>query len=371
MPKKMSQEEVILQFKNIHGDKYGYEKVAYLSSRNKITIYCKKCKEYFDQLPSSHKQGNGCPFCSGNKLNDKNKISTLRPDLIKYFVNEEDVNNYTIGSGREVLLECPNCKTPKKMVIKTLSRQGFSCSKCSDGISTPEKFCLNLLEQLNIEYEKEKKFEWSQNKRYDFYIPSLNTIIETHGEQHFIESNLKKRGLAEEQKNDTLKMNMIKNNIEKYIVVDCRKSDFKHLKENFIFSLKDIFDLSNINWNEIWLKSQKSIIIDVWESWENRKEEDTIKELAKKHQISTATFTRYLKKGKEISKCDYTPGENEKIGMIGRKKVCQFMLDGTFVKEYDSVIQAHKETNISKSGVSNCCNKKQKTAGGFKWEFKK
>ena len=50
-------------------------------------------------------------------------------------------------------------------------------------------------------------FEWSENKRYDVYIPYLNCIVENHGEQHYNNSfkSLNGRTLEEEQKNDKYK----------------------------------------------------------------------------------------------------------------------------------------------------------------------
>lgn len=48
---------------------------------------------------------------------------------------------------------------------------------------------------------------------------------------------------------------------------------------------------------------------------------------------------------------------------LGRKKVDQFGLDGTFIKTWDSL----KETGIN--GVANCCNGKSKTSKGFQWRW--
>jgi hypothetical protein len=48
-----------------------------------------------------------------------------------------------------------------------------------------------LLERNNIQFEKEKKFDWlkyESNMRLDFYLPELNIAIECHGPQHFIQT---------------------------------------------------------------------------------------------------------------------------------------------------------------------------------------
>jgi predicted nucleic acid-binding Zn-ribbon protein len=48
-----------------HGGKYCYDKVKYVNTRTKITIICKKHGEDFEQTPASHLSGKGCPKCGG------------------------------------------------------------------------------------------------------------------------------------------------------------------------------------------------------------------------------------------------------------------------------------------------------------------
>lgn len=53
------------------------------------------------------------------------------------------------------------------------------------------------------------------------------------------------------------------------------------------------------------------------------------------------------------------------------KKVLQFDLDNNFIKEYNSISEAQRQTNIkSISNISLCCNGKYKQAGGYIWKFK-
>lgn len=50
-------------------------------------------------------------------------------------------------------------------------------------------------------------------------------------------------------------------------------------------------------------------------------------------------------------------------------KVNQFNIDGTFIKEWDSGQLAATTLGLLKSKISNCCNGKRKTHGGFTWSF--
>jgi len=62
----LTAEEVIEQFREIHGDRYDYSKVKYVKARTKVTIICPNHGD-FEQTPNSHKNGNGCPSCRGTK----------------------------------------------------------------------------------------------------------------------------------------------------------------------------------------------------------------------------------------------------------------------------------------------------------------
>ncbi len=65
-------DRLINDFKAIHGDTYNYQKVKFERIDKLITILCKIHGE-FKQLPYIHKQGSGCPTCAGQNL-DTNKV---------------------------------------------------------------------------------------------------------------------------------------------------------------------------------------------------------------------------------------------------------------------------------------------------------
>jgi protein-arginine kinase activator protein McsA len=73
---KLNVQDVILDFKRIHGDKYDYSKVIYKNNNSKVTIICPKHGEFL-QTPESHKLGSNCPKCIGKQLS--------LPELISQF----------------------------------------------------------------------------------------------------------------------------------------------------------------------------------------------------------------------------------------------------------------------------------------------
>lgn len=61
---RLTSDNLIKQFREVHGDKYNYSKMVYENTHSKITIICSKHGE-FEQLPLHHKKGIGCSKCNG------------------------------------------------------------------------------------------------------------------------------------------------------------------------------------------------------------------------------------------------------------------------------------------------------------------
>lgn len=62
-----------------------------------------------------------------------------------------------------------------------------------------------------------------------------------------------------------------------------------------------------------------------------------------------------------------------KIGKTFSKKkraVVQYDLSGVQIKEYESLSQAERETNIKTQHICSCCKNQQKTASGYIWKYK-
>ncbi|NTW31486.1 MAG: zinc-ribbon domain-containing protein, partial [Bacteroidetes bacterium] len=49
----------------VHGDQYDYSKIIHVYASEKVIIICKKHNYEFSQRPHDHLRGSGCPICSG------------------------------------------------------------------------------------------------------------------------------------------------------------------------------------------------------------------------------------------------------------------------------------------------------------------
>lgn len=54
---------------------------------------------------------------------------------------------------------------------------------------------------------------------------------------------------------------------------------------------------------------------------------------------------------------------------FGNKKVIMLDKNNNKINIFDSINEASKKTNIIATSIGKCCNKKQKTAGGYVWEY--
>lgn len=59
---KKTQDDVLIAFKNIHGDEFLYERFIYVNDYSKVTVTCRIHGD-FHLTPNSHKRGTKCPTC--------------------------------------------------------------------------------------------------------------------------------------------------------------------------------------------------------------------------------------------------------------------------------------------------------------------
>ena len=228
-------EEFILRSIKIHGDKYNYSDVKYISGRKKIKILCREHGE-FGQTPESHLAKNGCPICGGNlKLTKKEFVD--RSNLIhinKYDYELSDIDNK--NSREKVKIDCPKHGVFEQVIFSHLS--GHGCPHCK--ISKGEMKISNILKELNIKHVTQKAFDGCRYKRklkFDFYLPEHNLCVEYDGGQHF---KTVKRWSHDDKKLEDLKIrDEIKNQF-------CHNNNINLLRIKYNENIEEILK-NNIN----------------------------------------------------------------------------------------------------------------------------
>lgn len=191
---------------------------------------CNNCGQHHWMVESQLTHNGGCPYCgSSHKLCfGVNDITTTDPWMIDYFQGGfDEAKNYTHASPKKIYPKCPICGrvSPTLKKIGDIYKYHSIGCPCYGGYSYPETIMHNILTQCGVEFiyhTNINTFPWAGRISYDFYIPSLNCIIETHGAQHYSENTMTLRTLEEERQNDVKKKSLaIKNGITNYFEVNC------------------------------------------------------------------------------------------------------------------------------------------------------
>lgn len=319
----------------------------------------------------------GCACCSNIiTVKNINSLNITHPHLMKYLVNVDDAFNVVYGTKKKIDVKCLDCGNTFKISTNYFTRiNNVICNKCGDNISYPNKFIFNVLQQLNLEFKPEMEFLWGQNKRYDFYIPSLNCIIEAHGEQHYRDRHGWTK-LSEQQNNDKIKEdNAIKNNIRNYIIIDCRKSEMEYIKNNLLNSkLKELINLSNIDWIKCEKYCTNNLIKTVCEYKRDNIDLSTF-EIAKKFNLSDVTIRRYLIIGSNIwDWINYNGVDEFKNRVYKQSKIIEVFKDDISIGIFKSISDLERNS-VEKFGIklihSNIYKsiKNDRSYNGFKFKI--
>lgn len=334
-----------------------------------------ECGHNWDSRVSDRLSNSNCPYCTNKRvLIGFNDLWTTHSHIAEYLTNPADGYEYTHGSGKKVSWSCIDCKEVIGIkIIKTAVYKGINCPSCRKTHSLAERIMSLVLRELDIAYETQKSFDWLSSRRYDFYIESENMIIETHGEQHYKNSYKNGRSLLEEQQNDIFKESSAKENgIIKYLIIDCEKSDFNYIKKSIINSkLSNLYDIDSIDWKDIFIKANKSTVLEVCEIY--NEENITQKDIAERLKISTHSVIRYLSLGAENGFCEYEANskKNKDTSVNHMKKpVVQLSLENEYIRTFSSISEASNSLGRKNStGISGVCAGRKRTSGGYIWMY--
>ena len=183
--KKLTTKEFVEKAKQIHGDRYDYSKVDYISAETKVCIICPEHGEFW-QTPHQHLNRNGCPKCAKNHTITQEEFIKRANEIHKEKYDYSKVDY--LGADTKVCIICPEhgefWQTPHNHISGKQGCPECNTSKNSKIVQKIE----TILKEFNIQYIKEKTFDWLKNKSHmylDFFLPDYNVGIECHGLQHF------------------------------------------------------------------------------------------------------------------------------------------------------------------------------------------
>lgn len=354
---------------------------VYMVKQKYYKYECLICGNSDWVIECSLNRGVGCNVCLNKKiLVGKNSIYDTHKWLVDDLGLDEDfAKNHSYGTEEKGEFKCKYCGIKRyNSIPNVIKTKSIGCS-CGDGFSYPEKFVTNLLMQLRVDFITQYSPDWVKPKRYDFYIPSSNIIIEVHGKQHYEETTFG-RTLYEERDNDKLKNELaIKNGVDKYIIIDCRESDMNWIKNSILNStLVDKFNLLNVDWLKCEEFALKNIVKEVCDYWNEKGYWENTVDIALKFNIDTSTIREYLKKGSTIGWCNYD-SKKEKLKTSKRKgkkgKQVEVFKDEISYGIFKNASELAKQSEdlfgirFSHSKICATCNNKQKTHKGYIFRY--
>ena len=220
--KKTTTPEFIEKAKAVHDEKYDYSNVNYKKNSEKVEIIC-PIHGSFLQSPAAHLKGQGCETCGLEKRND-----ALRRNVDEFISKANFVHNNKYeyskvdykGALKKVIISCPKHGDWEQTPGSHLAGNGCpSCRESKGELKTSE-----ILTKYKIKFIRQKRFIDCTNKPtkgircvtlpFDFYLPTLNTIIEYDGQQHYVpvwgEESFKNLQKLDKIRNQYCKKNGIK-----------------------------------------------------------------------------------------------------------------------------------------------------------------
>lgn len=189
--------------------KFGYNKSLHKPT---VSYKCKKCGEITTKPYIEFLKYPTCIHCGKNsKRKNGNGIINDLPEGFELVGEYNGMHNKTLFRHK--------CGFIFSTRPKDLISGHTYCPKCSKKASKGERKIINFLESNKIAFEKERVFPWSERKRYDFFLPDYNLLIEYNGIQHYKEVPNFKISLEEQKKIDSFKENKARSKGYSYLVI--------------------------------------------------------------------------------------------------------------------------------------------------------
>lgn len=242
-----SKKKFIESSREVHGDKYDYSKVEFVSMSKKVVIICPEHGE-FEQAPSSHRNGAGCEPCSREK-----RKSTTKDFVQKAKEKHGDRYDYSKVSYKHSWSKVTiGCQKHGDFYQKPVDHiRGRGCPKCAG--SNGESIMRDLLENtifpnkkfptIRPEFLKNPETGWPLE--LDCYNEDMRLAFEFQGIQHYQPVRLYggKERFEQQQKQDQLKRELCVEEKITLIEIDARElgqtRDRNKIKQKILVILLD------------------------------------------------------------------------------------------------------------------------------------
>jgi very-short-patch-repair endonuclease len=171
---------------------------------------CDKCHHSFSARLDHVSAGKWCPFCAHKKLcEDTSCLTCLEHSFASVDVsehwhlrkNQSVPRDVFKGSNDKYWFKCPECRLPFESRLDHVTSGRF-CPFCNNKTETMVLRTLQTMfkrsqakgkgkgralnrHQIQMGVLHQARFEWCAAYPFDAFVPSINTIVEIDGPQHF------------------------------------------------------------------------------------------------------------------------------------------------------------------------------------------
>lgn len=196
----VNKDDFVVKAVSVHGNKYDYSDTCYINYNKPVKIFC-GIHGIFEQKPSIHLLGHGCPACGLESIKLKKTHSGIKPnlkynkdnifDIFKNVHNNKYIYNIEsfINMSEKLEIFCPEHGSFYQTGFN--HKNGHGCSLCKTSMG--EKIINKFLLDNNIFFINQYRFDDCRNilpLPFDFYLPDKNICIEYDGKQHFDKNSM-------------------------------------------------------------------------------------------------------------------------------------------------------------------------------------
>ena len=168
---------------NFEINENGPEEYAFTSHKS-VWWKCRNCAGVWRaSIYNRTRNNSGCPYCSGHKVSDKNRLSIKYPEVCKEWcleLNGKNPSEFSYNSHKMIWWKCLKCYHTWKTKVYSRTVCGNGCPKCSVwGVS---KISQKWLDILGVPQKNREHYIKGLDIRVDGFDTKTNTVYEFLGD---------------------------------------------------------------------------------------------------------------------------------------------------------------------------------------------
>lgn len=182
--KRLTTEEFIARAREVHGHRYDYSLVEYVSAHTKVRIICPK-HDVFEQTPNNHVHGRGCIQCAVEQKAEQRRLTTEAFITRAREVHGDKYDYSQVGYQNidtSVKIICPEHGVFKQRPYDHLNHKG--CSACANNQQLTSKEFITRAREIHSDRYDYSLVEYVSNKIIVKIICPEHGVFEQRPDMH-------------------------------------------------------------------------------------------------------------------------------------------------------------------------------------------